>query len=151
MSKNEFIIRVYGIYINKSNHLLLSDEVYNGVSFTKFPGGGLEKGEGTLECLKREFIEELDLEIEIKEHFYTTDFYQPSAFDNSRQVVSIYYTINAHDSTAIEKIANANAAHSKELNFRWVELGGLTESDLTFPIDKRVVELLTKKQPPNDA
>ncbi|MBT8196084.1 MAG: NUDIX domain-containing protein [Bacteroidia bacterium] len=104
MSKNDFIIRVYGIYINANKQLLLSDETYNGISFTKFPGGGLEKGEGALDCLKREFLEEMDLEIMIKEHFYTTDFYQPSAFDESRQVISIYYVIEANDIIAMKKL-----------------------------------------------
>jgi len=149
MSKNDFIIRVYGIYINKSNQLLLSDEVYKGHSFTKFPGGGLEKGEGPVDCLKREFLEEMDLEISIQNHFYTTDFYQPSAFDKSQQIISIYYMIRADDSEAGNKIAKANATQSKELNFKWIDLEKLKDSDLTFPIDKKVVELLAKKQHPS--
>ena len=47
-------IRVYGILINGNKQLLVSDEFIRGGYYTKFPGGGLEFGEGTRDCLKRE-------------------------------------------------------------------------------------------------
>ena len=50
-----FNIRVYGILLNDRNEVLVSDECRNGYSFTKFPGGGLEFGEGLVDGLKREF------------------------------------------------------------------------------------------------
>ncbi len=75
-----FNVRVYGILVNDKNQILLSDEIIRGNFYTKFPGGGLEIGEGTRECLKREFKEEMNLEVEVEKHFYTTDFYQQSAF-----------------------------------------------------------------------
>jgi ADP-ribose pyrophosphatase YjhB (NUDIX family) len=74
----QFNIRVYGILINEQKQLLVSDEFIRGGYYTKFPGGGLEFGEGTRDCLKREFIEELNLKIEVLDHLYTTDFYQES-------------------------------------------------------------------------
>ena len=49
-------IRVYGIIINDENQVLLSDELRFGNAFTKFPGGGLEWGEGTKDCLKLSLI-----------------------------------------------------------------------------------------------
>jgi 8-oxo-dGTP diphosphatase len=67
-------VRVYGILIHE-NKLLVSDEYIKGMKITKLPGGGLEFGEGTHDCLKREFKEELDLDVEIESHFYTTDFF----------------------------------------------------------------------------
>ena len=70
MSRNDFIIRVYGICVNAEYEVLLCVESYNGLFFTKFPGGGLEKGEGSIDCLKREFLEELNLEINELKHFY---------------------------------------------------------------------------------
>ena len=62
-----FNVRVYGILIHKEN-LLVSDEFIKGKLITKFPGGGLEFGEGTIDCVIREFMEELNLKIEVKEH-----------------------------------------------------------------------------------
>ena len=41
-----FNLRVYGILINKQQQVLVSDEYIRGMYITKFPGGGLEFGEG---------------------------------------------------------------------------------------------------------
>jgi hypothetical protein len=51
-------IRVYGILINEQQQILVSDEFIRGMYVTKFCGGGLEEGEGTRDCLRREFMEE---------------------------------------------------------------------------------------------
>src|SRR6266487_1963876 len=88
-----FNIRVYGILINEEKQVLVADEFIRGKYFTKFPGGGLELGEGTRDCLKREFREEMDLEVEAGEHIYTTDFFLASAFNPNHQIISIYYLV----------------------------------------------------------
>src|SRR5258705_3922026 len=88
---NLFNVRVYGILVNDRREILVSDEYIRGNYYTKFPGGGLEFGEGTRDCLKREFKEELDLEVRITDHIYTTDFFQMSAFTPDQQIISIYY------------------------------------------------------------
>ncbi len=90
-----FNIRVYGILINEQKQVLLSDEFIRGNYYTKFPGGGLEVGEGTRDCLKREFKEEMNLNVQIGDHIYTTDFYQKSAFNPEHQIVSVYYYVKA--------------------------------------------------------
>ena len=71
-----FNVRVYGILLNDNNQVLVSDEYIRGNFYTKFPGGGLEYGEGTRDCLKREFKEEMDLDISVDDHIYTTDFFR---------------------------------------------------------------------------
>src|SRR5215203_25897 len=65
---NLFNIRVYGILINEKKQVLVSDEFIRGSYYTKFPGGGLEFGEGTRDCLQREFMEEMNLKVEVGEH-----------------------------------------------------------------------------------
>src|ERR1700744_4232671 len=87
-----FNVRVYGLLINADNEILISDEQEYGMQFTKFPGGGLEYGEGLVEGLKREFIEECNADIEVISHFYTTDFFVKSAFNDS-QIISVYYLV----------------------------------------------------------
>src|SRR5918912_59160 len=84
-------LRVYGILRGENNRVLVSDEYIRGGLYTKFPGGGLEFGEGTRDCLKREFKEEMDLEIKVGDHIYTTDYFQISAFNPNHQIISIYY------------------------------------------------------------
>src|SRR6201989_517209 len=95
MAINRFTIRVYGILIDEQKRVLVSDEFIRGDYFTKFPGGGLEIGEGTRDCLKREFKEETGLDVKVGDHIYTTDYFQPSAFNAGDQIISIYYFVQA--------------------------------------------------------
>src|SRR5580765_7482489 len=90
-----FNLRVYGLLLGENKQVLVSDEYIRGNYYTKFPGGGLEFGEGTRECLKREFKEEMDLDVEVTDHLYTTDFFQMSAFNPEHQIISIYYRVEA--------------------------------------------------------
>ncbi|MBS1528392.1 MAG: NUDIX domain-containing protein, partial [Bacteroidetes bacterium] len=75
----KFNVRVYGLLINDGGQVLLSDEQEYGMRFSKFPGGGLEYGEGLIDGLKREFVEECNVEVDVLSHFYTTDFFVQSA------------------------------------------------------------------------
>lgn len=137
-----FNIRVYGILINDEKQILLSDENIRGNFYTKFPGGGLEIGEGTRDCLKREFKEEMNLTVEVSDHFYTTDFYQQSAFDPDHQIISVYYFVSATESINLEII---NLEENKTESFRFVSLTELSEEDLSLPIDKTVARLLLQQ------
>ena len=147
-----FSLRVYGILINKDNELLLSDEYIRGGKYTKFPGGGLEFGEGTRDCLAREFIEEMNLRVEVGEHIYTTDFFQLSAFRPDQQIISIYYYANAlEEITAplrttpfqFDEAQLRIYEERKEIEtFRFIPMNELSEDDVTLPIDKVVVGML---------
>ena len=146
-----FNIRVYGILINLLNQILLSDELIKGKHYTKFPGGGLEFGEGIADCLIREFKEETNLDIKIDEHFYTTDFFQVSAFNPAHQIISIYYMVKVDDGfDLIKHIENINQETQlqKENNnaelFKWIDLNKLSENDVSLAIDKLVVKLLNE-------
>lgn len=136
-----FNIRIYGICINERNEVLLSDESYRNLAFTKFPGGGLEFGEGMIDCLKREFREEFNLEIEVGELFYLTDFFQISAFSANDQVISVYYRITAD----LDRLDQLMKNQTGEEELHWVKLSELTEELLTFPIDKLVAKKLVNE------
>ena len=86
-----FNVRVYGVLLDESKRLLVSDEFIRGQFYTKLPGGGLEIGEGTRDCLAREFKEETGLTVTIGKHIYTTYFFIISAFNNKDKIISIYY------------------------------------------------------------
>lgn len=148
-----FTIRVYGILKDSKNRVLVSDEFIRGSYYTKFPGGGLELGEGTRDCLKREFKEETNLDVTIGEHIYTTDFYQISAFNNVDQIISIYYFVHAAEpidlatKTTLFDFAPGQVADVQGCSevFRWIEWNDLTEESVSLPIDKVVVKLLKEK------
>ncbi|HLR37138.1 MAG TPA: NUDIX domain-containing protein [Chitinophagaceae bacterium] len=141
-----FNVRVYGLYIEFGN-ILVSDEIIKGQNITKFPGGGLEDGEGTHDCLKREWIEELQQKIEVKAHFYTTDFYQKSGFGDGSQIISIYYYVQPLEPLKVplsEKPFNFNQAGNNRQSFRMIPLEVFSKKEVDLPIDKVVAELLEK-------
>ncbi len=147
-----FTIRVYGILIDSNNRILVSDEYIRGDYFTKFPGGGLEFGEGTRDCLKREFMEETGLDITVGEHIYTTDIFQISAFNSRHQIVSIYYYVHTNEpinlptKTKRFDFAPEQTAEPKgqaEVR-RWVDWCDLTPESVDLPLDKIVVKMLKK-------
>lgn len=139
-----FNVRVYGILINDQDQVLLSDEEEYGFRFSKFPGGGLEFGEGLIDALKREFVEECEVEIDVIDHFYTTDFFIKSVFNES-QVISVYYLVKPKTELLLnfkEKIFDFDSEGDLLQAFRWKNIADLTPDDVTFPTDQKVVELL---------
>ena len=145
-----FNVRIYGILQDEQQRLLVSDEFIRGNYFTKLPGGGLETGEGTRECLKREFMEETGLEVAIGEHIYTTDFFQISAFNNRDQILAIYYKVIAKDLSGLTTHLTpfnfqphqiADTASCAEV-FRWIAWEDLSAESMSLPIDKVVIDLL---------
>ena len=147
-----FNVRVYGILINEAKQVLVSDEFIKGNYYTKFCGGGLEKGEGTIDCLKREFMEEMNLKVNVEEHIYTTDFYQQSAFNPAHQIISIYYLV-----TPLEKITAPLRQEAFQFDeaqlkvydaageietFRFIDWDQFSEASVTLPVDKVVATLV---------
>jgi 8-oxo-dGTP diphosphatase len=147
-------IRVYGILINEANEILVSDELIRGMKITKFCGGGLEEGEGTRDCLAREFIEEMNLKVEVGEHIYTTDFFQSSAFREGDQIMSIYYKVKALQpiSTPLRSIPfdfdereMKIYEQEKEIEtFRFIPMHDFNEDCMTLPIDKIVAGIISE-------
>lgn len=137
-----FNVRVYGLLINSKNEILVSDERRAGISFTKFPGGGLEFGEGLSEALIREFSEELGIEITVENLFYVNDFFQVSAFNEDQQLLSFYYLINYSHTDKIGKIKYKYPLTEDGENQRWIAISELHEDNFTFPIDKKVTRKL---------
>ncbi|MFC2152423.1 NUDIX hydrolase [Bacteroidota bacterium] len=145
---SRYIIRVYALIINDKNEILISDEFQLNMRMTKFPGGGMHFGEGPIDCLKREAIEEFTQAIEILDHFYTTDYFQPTQFYDDAQLLSIYYRAKFIEPIKF-KISNKSFNFVEEKNgsqsFRWVSLRDLNPDHMTFPVDKEVVNLLKKR------
>lgn len=147
-------IRVYGILINDRKQVLVSDEYIRGSYYTKFPGGGLEFNEGTRDCLKREFKEEMDLTVEVGDHLYTTDFFQMSAFRPNQQILSIYYFVKALEPIRVPLRGNPFDFDEQQLavykekeeteTFRFVEWEEFSAAAVTLPIDKIVADMVKR-------
>jgi ADP-ribose pyrophosphatase YjhB (NUDIX family) len=144
-----FNIRVYGLLFNEYNQVLLVNEQINGFRFTKFPGGGLEFGEGISDCLIREFKEETGLDIHGLTHFYTTDFFQTSAFKPNDQIISVYYEVHTNNNWRNIRLDDHevnNGNRAEFLRFEWVDMEKLNADKFTFSIDKLVCEKLITKE-----
>ena len=151
-----FNIRVYGILINEKRQVLVSDEFIRGAYITKFPGGGLEFGEGTRECLVREFIEEMNLKVKVTDHIYTTDFYQQSAFNAAHQIISIYYFAEALEPITAPLRSKAFDFDAQQLKmykdtgetetFRFINWGDFSEETVSLPIDKIVANMIKERK-----
>lgn len=149
-----FNVRVYGVLFDDHKRLLVSDEFIRGQYITKLPGGGLEIGEGTRECLQREFREETGLEVKVGDHLYTTDFFQISAFNQTDQIISIYYHVQAKGEIHLpvkEKPFDfaphqiADPTGESEV-FRWIERHNIHADIMTLPIDKVVMDIIRQRE-----
>jgi ADP-ribose pyrophosphatase YjhB (NUDIX family) len=149
---NHFNIRVYGLLINEQQQVLVSDEYIRGAYITKFPGGGLEFGEGTRDCLAREFMEEMKLKVEVGNHLYTTDYFQMSAFNPEHQIISIYYYAKALEEINVplrttpfdfdEQQMKVYEEKKETETFRFINWNDFSAEQLTLPIDKIVADLV---------
>lgn len=130
---NTFNIRVYGICL-KDQKILTLFEMYAGSKLVKLPGGGLEYGEGTIECLKREFMEELNLKVANLRHFYTQEDFVVSRFRENEQLLTVYYLADIADEAAL-KIMDSSIEKTE-----WISLQ--SENPFTLPVDRIVFEKL---------
>ena len=137
MSKEikSFNIRVYGLII-ESGSILISKELIKGEEVFKFPGGGLEYGEGLIEGLNREFEEEIGQRLNNIEHFYTTDFFQRSSFKLTDQLISIYY----RGKLKLKVINKIEKPTKNQPVFMWEKLENFNENKLKFPVDKLIIK-----------
>jgi len=144
---NQFNIRVYGLLVNSSNEVLVVDEYIKDELITKFPGGGLEFGEGIKECLIREFIEETGNKVKVGELFFVNENFVPSFFNKKQQIISFYYLVTASKKFTINY--EAKEFEFEEYNddiqgFRWLPIKKLKVAEFDLPIDKMVVKKLKK-------
>ncbi|MBO9202776.1 MULTISPECIES: NUDIX domain-containing protein [Niastella] len=147
-----FNIRVYGILLGENKQVLVSDEYIRGGNYTKFPGGGLEFGEGTRDCLKREFMEEMNLHVHVGDHIYTTDYFQMSAFNPEHQIISIYYFAHAMEPITVPLRQKPFDFDEQQLavykdkgeteTFRFIDWNEFSDGSVTLPIDKIVARML---------
>ncbi len=148
-----FNVRVYGVLLDADNGLLVSDEFIKGQYITKLPGGGLEIGEGTRDCLQREFMEETGLQVTVGEHIYTTDFYQLSAFNQRDQIISVYYRVHNDGPIQLEVKQQPFDFAPHQIDdpslesevFRWIPQEEIHPDCMTLPIDKVVMDIIRQQ------
>jgi hypothetical protein len=97
-------------------------------------------------------MEEMNLKVEVGDHLYTTDFFQISAFNNSQQIVSIYYKVRALESINVplrdrpfdfdeQQLAVYHLKGETE-TFRMIPMEEFGSASVSLPIDKVVAEMV---------
>jgi 8-oxo-dGTP diphosphatase len=146
MGRFPFNVRVYTVLFHRGGeHVLVADELIKGHRILKFPGGGLEFGEGPADCARREAREELGIELGPLRHLYTADFFIPSAFNPADQVISIYYSSVAPDLADVNWLSDIGAEHhcaETGERFYWKKILDMSPDFMTFVGDREVVRQL---------
>lgn len=135
-----FNVRIYAL-LEHNGKVMVMHEPFQGKLIYKFPGGGLEFGEGTVDCIKREFLEELNLKVEVTSHYYTQDFFLLNAFDTSEQVLLIYYKASVTE----KELKNLKILDADINKLLWIEPKDLITDKFTLEADKVVVERYKKE------
>lgn len=133
-------VRVYATIV-KENKVLVLHEEYAGEQLVKFPGGGLELGEGLIDCVQREIEEELNVKIRIKDHLYTQDHFVASRFRENEQLLTIYYDVemmNEEDFLMLDPCIE---------RIEWLSLD-VQDNPFKLPVDQIVFEKLKQKYLP---
>jgi 8-oxo-dGTP pyrophosphatase MutT (NUDIX family) len=144
---DKLIIRVYGFLLNSYGEVLVSDEYHYGMHMRKFPGGGHQLGEGTVDTLIRELREEMNVGLQPLDLVHTTATFIQSAFNPSHQVMGVYYHVPVTDVELLNCFRDeaVTARVEGDVFFRWEKLGAIEISSLTFPMDQEALEVFRKK------
>ncbi|MDQ0160769.1 NUDIX hydrolase [Alkalibacillus salilacus] len=96
MRKYHRAFGVYGICIRNGKLLVINKNGGPYINRYDLPGGSLEEGEGLSEAMRREFLEETGLEIEIEENIGVIDFKLPWSWKDFTDVhhIAVYYSVN---------------------------------------------------------
>tara|TARA_B100000768_G_scaffold118340_1_gene109471 strand:+ start:266 stop:748 length:483 start_codon:yes stop_codon:yes gene_type:complete len=130
-------LRVYGFLMNYSGQVLIAVERYNAIPMVKFPGGGVDWGEGHRDALIREFKEELDLSVKVKNNIYFNDFAVESVIDSKFQVQSFFYIVEALGSLEFQTHTSIEFPETDGERFVWCNIEELDENMFTFKIEKQ--------------
>lgn len=152
VTPDRFNVRAYFFLVRKSppsgDHpgtweVLLSDELIAGKPCTKWPGGGVEFGEGPMDCVRREAEEELGQSISVGRLIHATGNFIRSAWRPREQVLCHYY-LAALDGEARFPISTVPFGFlpGEEQSLRWAQLDTLRPGELTFETDRSALEAL---------
>ena len=143
---DKFNIRVYGIWI-RDQKILVSNENIDGFKMTKLPGGGLEFGEGPMDCVVREFKEELGVHIAVSALVHTSESFIQSAFKKNEQVIAIHYSVNSDDEiVSLKTEQSTNVGRINHHQFEWINLSVLDLERFTFEMDRLALHKLMRSK-----
>ena len=137
-----FNVRVYALIV-KNNRLLISEEQHGGVFLRKFPGGGLQFGEGIVQALHRELKEELNADVESESLLCVTEDFVVSFLNNKQQVIGVHYLVELKQDYSDDHLDNNRVElENGYIHFKWVKIDELKADNFSSPVDKSAFEKL---------
>lgn len=134
----QMIVRVYGFLLNDDGEILVSDEFHYGMRMRKLPGGGLQLGEGAVQTLRRELMEEMEVDLNPSRLVHTTASFIRSVFNPAHQVMGVYYHVPVRDSSLVARFKpeQAVASSNGDVFFSWNRVDELDPMGFTFTMDQ---------------
>lgn len=133
-------VRVYGFLENAQGQVLVSAERFRGQPLVKYPGGGVEWGEGIREALVREFQEELQLDVVVEDLVFFNEFPVISAFDPEVQVFSFFYRVSAVGPMSFATHPDVSVPDEDGERAVWVSKAELTHVPFSFLIEQEATK-----------
>jgi 8-oxo-dGTP diphosphatase len=133
-------VRVYGFLEDAHGRVLVSAERFRGKPLVKYPGGGVEWGEGIREALVREFQEELQLDVTVGDLVFFNEFPVVSAFDPDVQVFSFFYRVAAVGPMEFATFPEVEVPHEDGERAVWVPRAELAAQPFTYMIEQEATK-----------
>lgn len=128
-------IRVSGIII-EDNSILLIAHKKDGQVYWLLPGGGLEFGESLEEALKREFHEELNIQIKLNSLAMVCDSIDP---EGERHILNICF--NCSYESGYYRLGSDKRLH----NYSFFTIDELEEISMYPPINEALKSIMKKE------
>ncbi len=127
MKPERFSPRIYGV-LRRGEKVLLTRSRFIDREFVNFPGGGVELGEGPIEALRREYVEETGLAIEPVRVLYASETAHVSTHA-PMQIVSLYWLVEERGGKLRE-----GGNDDDVISLFWAGLGEIPTDEM-FPSD----------------
>ena len=148
-AEGRFNVRVYMIVTRDNAHggqdVLVSYERLPLGGVMKFPGGGLEWGEGTTACLRREALEELGQPIDVDRLVHVSRRAHISSFDSNQQVLAVHYAARLTGEVMFEDDGEMEDVYGKNVpmmhqRLGWRDVKSIEPAHFRFASDREAWE-----------
>lgn len=131
-------IRVAGITI-QGDEILLIEHTKKDKKYWLVPGGGVDWGESTEEALIREYKEETNLDIEVKDFLFFSEAISP---DKNKHVINLYFLVIIKTDSEPMKIGG----ESNLSDLRYVSKEEIKDIKLYPNIKEQLLKILNNEQ-----
>ena len=131
-------IRVAGITI-QGDEILLIEHTKKDKKYWLVPGGGVDWGESTEQALIREYKEETNLDIEVKDFLFFSEAISP---DKNKHVINLYFLVIVKNDSEPMKIGG----ESNLSDLRYVSKEEIKDIKLYPNIKEQLLKILNNEQ-----